>query len=272
MYSPYAHGGYASTIGVDASSGSFGVLLSSGGSADTKTSWNELTSSAPQNLNGFYLLISGRTQTGTTDWLLDIGIGAAASEVSIIENIHVTTDANASVMVEVPIAIPAGTRVSVRGAAANTNYNVTVTILPKFTNSLMPMLGRATDYGTTLGTSSGTAIDTGGTANTKSAWVELTSSSTNNIRAMIINVGFSDNPAQTPATGWLFDIAVGAASSEEIVVADYSVYRSTSEIGEMLRVPIVVNIPSGTRISARAQSSNIDVTDRQVEINIIGLD
>lgn len=87
------------------------------------------------------------------------------------------------------------------------------------------------------------------TANTKGAYVTLWGSTTTAIHRLFISLPATFTSAANSST--LLDIAVGAAGSEVVVIPDVAIGFGLSAV--VLDFPIYV--PSGSRISARTQSS-----------------
>jgi hypothetical protein len=101
------------------------------------------------------------------------------------------------------------------------------------------------DVGTVPATSLGTSI-TLSTANTKTAYAQLTAATTGDCSWMVVSLGQSlfNNGM------YAVDIAIGASGSE-IIIASNLLYQEDN----FPTWSFPVNIPSGTRISARAQST-----------------
>ncbi len=119
----------------------------------------------------------------------------------------------------------------------------------------------------------GTQFDPGAVANTKGAWAELDPSIANEIRMMMIALGQNDLTATSKAF-YLVDIGVGAAGSEQVIIADYPVARDSSgdRPQPQLTPPIPVNIPAGSRLAVRAQCSLTTPNNRELEMIVYGVD
>lgn len=96
-----------------------------------------------------------------------------------------------------------------------------------------------------------TQIVTDGGSHTKGSWVELIASTSNDNEW--IGVEFRNLTADETC---LVDIGVGAASSEAVVIGNIMVW-SNNQVADYVYLPRT--IASGSRISARCQSSNGDV-------------
>lgn len=90
------------------------------------------------------------------------------------------------------------------------------------------------------------------TANTKGSYVELVASSLFDATGIVLNIG----KAHSTQADFLVDIAVGAASSEQIIIENLLICKSSLvwAYADQLYVPI--SIPAGTRISARMQTTD----------------
>lgn len=96
-----------------------------------------------------------------------------------------------------------------------------------------------------------------GSINTKGAWLQLVASSANDCVGLMLK-GVVGGVIGTRTS---IDIGVGAGGSEIVVVAD--LFSSIVNIGnagyQSLAAILPVNIPAGTRISARYQTTNLSI-------------
>lgn len=251
-----------------------GTVVTSSSSANTKGSWTEILASTSFDASGFLLILESYGLTDTFTFLVDISVGAAGSEVAIIENLAFSSRRGLGDSMFVPLQIPAGSRVAVRCQSTSTSKSVEVVLnLISRSFTTHPGFQRATTYGAVTGDSGGTELDPGGTAHTKGSWVEITSSSTSPIREFLIFFGTRANVAVTQGD-CLVDIGIGSAGSETTILENI-LLRLGGEIDGPSLVsfgPIPVTIPPGTRIAARCQSTVIDATDRLLDISLIGFD
>jgi hypothetical protein len=139
-----------------------GVVLTTGTTAFVKTAWSQLTAGLPQAISGFFLTLMPDPFDTTANTFVDIGIGAASSEVPILENYYYTigTFAYHAIMREFPLAIPANTRIAIRVSQGNANAKTTrVFFQPIFTSTLTPNNAMVcTTLGTTGASLTGTAV------------------------------------------------------------------------------------------------------------------
>lgn len=248
-------------------------VTSDGAAADTKGSYAEIIASTLfDSLLSVFTFKS--SQANSRDFLVDIAVGAAASEQDVISNILVSGRANSEVFMA-PLLIAAGSRISARcqiDSGTGLVIDVTARLFGKtFLNSAP--LGRSISYGPNTSDSGAVSIDPGGVANTEGSYSQIVASTDNPIRAAIIAIGGQANNSRTTAS-WLVDLSTGAAASEQNVVEDMLV--STDASGDDMRPqyfgPIPLNVPAGTRLAARAQCSITDATDRLFDIAVYGFD
>ncbi|HJW80811.1 MAG TPA: hypothetical protein VJ396_01095 [Acidiferrobacterales bacterium] len=109
------------TLGADTTN-TRGTPVTSG-AANTKGSWVQLSSSLPNTLRG--LLVAFGANAGgigaTEDWLLDIGVGAAASEQVVAPDLSVTITDSELCFPQVqpaPLEFAAGQRLAIRGQSS----------------------------------------------------------------------------------------------------------------------------------------------------------
>jgi len=102
-------------------------------------------------------------------------------------------------------------------------------------------------------TSIGAGITTGATPNVKTTYTELFASTTYDVYGFWLY--YAGTSSSNNIANFLLDIAIGAASSEQIILPDWQVGWSGPASAGMSGVFIPLFIPKGTRIAARAQSS-----------------
>ncbi len=255
----------------------------SGGTAVTmvnnngaKAGWTTLIASTAFEASWLTLLVGANA--AITRHLIDIGIGAASSEFALIENIHIGhQSAGPTCVLQMPVSIPAGTRISCRGVvalASGTNTIRVQAILGAGGWRTPAPLGRCTTWGASLVDSGGTEIGTANTtANTKGAYTQIVASTDHDVKWLC--VGFGHNAVTIAASiHWLVDIAVGALAAENNIVQNLWAYMSGG--ADTIQHPYVcmpVNIPAGSRISARHQASvsNATATDPPLDIVLHGI-
>lgn len=97
----------------------------------------------------------------------------------------------------------------------------------------------------------GKATPTGGAANTKGSWVQLFASAPFNATGLMLQVQCS-----TGDRAALVDIGIGGAGSEVVILPNIYLWASTaSAYSGLLSAYLPVQIPAGTRVAVRLQSS-----------------
>jgi hypothetical protein len=252
---------------------SSGTALTLNGVGNTKpATWTQIVAATASDADGFFVHLQN-ADTGISDYLVDVGLGAASSEVTIVSNI-LTSSGNADGFpgqAYYPIPIPAGSRIAMRHQCTDTAGNGQRAVVTLVNGGLAAKIRArfATTYGADTTDSGGTAVDAGAGANTKNTWSQLTAATTSDIDSMVICVGQRNNAANS-AQNILLDIGIGAAASETVVVPDIYYRASLGEeiMPKQLWVPVTVK--AGQRLSARIQSSTTDATDRVIDVAVIG--
>lgn len=228
-------------------------------------SYSEVVAALSEDSYGLYLQLSATTNTSAVDssTLMDIAIGAAGSEVNIVQNLGVGYKNLSNVIFFIPVFIPKGQRVSfrARGAQVSKSINARFTFLrSKDKNRSMPT--RLNTIGANTATSSGIALTAPGASNVKSAWTEITSSTTEAFQGFLLTVQGAQS-INLPNNNVLLDVAIGSAGNEQIISADNHVVIGAAESVDLPRpLTMVRHIPAGTRISCRyARSGALSVVD-----------
>lgn len=271
---PTTQGQIYDTVG-EVTSGATNGTSVSGTVNNTKGVWAELIASTARVATGMQIDIH---VGGNGEFLIDIGIGAAGSEQVIIPNLHASRPTGGSRNGRNYVfpcgLIPAGTRISARCQASDTpNSSQVLVHLLSGGFPLSGLIGAVIDdIGTNTADSGGTQVDPGATANTKGAYSQLVATSTRRYRGLMVFTGSQGNLAMADAR-WLVDIAIGAASSEKIIIPDILFVSGslTDIITPGAAGPFLVDIPSGTRLAARAQSDTNDATDRLLDVMLYGV-
>jgi hypothetical protein len=254
---------------------SLAVAVTAAATANVKGAYTAIIASTTADMHGIWIQIP-RCATGT-DNLIDIAIGAAASEVIIAADLGVSSGTGAigrGVGYFFPITIPAGTRIAARCQSTTLSSVVHVQITGFEGGFLTPcVLSRVTTYGAATADSGGVSIDPGATANTKGAYTQIVAATTFPIRSLIFYLGNQINVTRTSAD-WLMDIAVGGAGAEQIMIPDVHVWCVSTEdtMHPQISIPMPVCIPAGTRISARAQCTTSTATVRLYDLILHGVD
>lgn len=236
---------------------------------NTKGTWGEVFAALTDDVYGIYVN-AHNTEVNDRDYLWDIGIGAAGSEVVLIADLcSSVTGSNKYAMQTyyIPIYIKRGTRVAVR-CQANINL-LTISPFLYFHNYpvLAPLIRSCETLGANTAASRGQTVDPGGTAFTKGAYTQIIASTAKRIRHIMFGFPNRTNAGRVDAN-WLLDIATGAGGAESIFLTDIRItnenFHNVFHPGFV--GPFPVDIPAGTRLAARASCSTADATDRLIDI------
>lgn len=251
--------------------GSYHVSLAPhASSANTKGSWTQIVAALPYDS----ILIPQVTVTANFyEWLFDIGIGGAGSEVVLVSNLHfdcaVAYAQSMGYMYPIPIIVPSGTRIAFRSQCsfANKPYYTCVTAIHVGGFAKEMLCNSSTTYGDATADSGGTSIDPGAIASTDGSWVQLTAATTAPCKAFFLCIGNQGNTGRSDYA-WKMDVAVGAAAAEQEIVSDFVLYSSSyNSIIVPNRTPIFpITIPIGTRISVRAMCNGTGTDDRKFDV------
>ena len=219
----------------------------------TKGAWSQLTAAAPEDVTGIHLVLSGTaTSAAVTNVLVDIGIGAAASEIVIVSGLQAggaTTVALGNVGFFLPLRIPNGVRVAARCQALIASDTVICQVAYETDGGgTKPSYAAVDTYGPDTANSRGVLLSQNNTT-----WTQIVASTTNDIDALLFVPDFYDDTTQT-ALNAQYQIGVGAAAAEQVVFTS-SWRQATTEIQYPMlvadSVPTPCNIPAGSRISIR---------------------
>jgi hypothetical protein len=250
------------------------TLITTGAVAHTKTAWSEVCASTPFAVSAFIL----RTITYYEgDYFTDVAIGSSGNETIIVNNAYGGNPYYLSAPRQpydffFPVAIPEGTRISMRVQSIETARDFATQIILIGSAGLHASYSKVTTYGADTSDTGGVEIDPGAVANTKGSWTEITSSTNEQWGGFILTLGGKNNTTRDH-TLWLLDLAIGGSGSEVILIPDYGI----GNVAAMDRVAPVASsffpvfIPKGTRISVRAQCDLTDATDRLFDVIIYGV-
>lgn len=247
-------------------------------SANTKGAWAELIASTSFPGSGLIVTIGYRN---TANMLIDIGIGAAASEIVIIGNLLASTMMLMGVVkagaMFFPIFIPAGTRIAARCQSDSTSYkNCGVAVQIVQGGFVYPSsFSRVLTYGANAATSRGVEVDPGASADTKGAWVEVTAATSDILKALFVRFGDGSSARGALKQG-LLDVGIGAVGSEIVLIPNIFhilAYYSAAAygIGPDCSILFPVSIPSGTRLAVRASNQENNATYRKFDVVLYGL-
>lgn len=240
---------------VPSGSDHLGTSIALGGVAHTKTAWVQVFASTPFDVNWVTVLFHQTSSGGNdTSTLVDIGTGAAASEVVILPNLMAGYIANfAGKEYNFPIFIPAGTRIAARAQSARTSFTMRCAVI----------LHGATDYAAwTAGTVEAIGINTGtskgvpvtATQNAEGTWTSIGAPTADTQLLCASIQGNGDTGGLTNAN---FALDIGSGDPTPTILQENLAIRTlVNEIGGPYPafIPITREIPSGETIWARMQT------------------
>lgn len=244
------------SVGTSASSGT----ALTGGANNTKGAYTQLVASSALDTRMIAVSIQESANT-TTHAYVDIAVGAAASEKVIISNLFVegSTNGTNGTCYLFPVNVPAGTRFSARaqnGSAATDGPNVNLTLFDG--NFDVEGFAGIDDLGTVTATTQSSLLTASATINTKGAYTQLVASTARDYAGFYLRPTFPSSG--TGVQHNLFDVAIGAAGSEQVVVPNIQCGSTSKPATPQFLGPFWVPIPAGTRVAARTQSDTASST------------
>ena len=251
----YAGGAWQTNLTATPSTTADGSVVTASGTIHTKGSYTQLIAATTYDWHGFYLFTGGvATSAAATDMLLDIAIGAAASEQVILPNLLVgysATTAAGGMCWYFPLFIPRGIRIAARCQALIASDTTRVTIWGVAGNSGLPspLFTNCDAYGITLATSRGTSHTPGNTG-AESTDANIGATTTRPYGAVMLGVGQQATSITAIAYHW--ELTIGGTTR-----AEWRTVNTTAEIiyGPYPGMPIGVSIPTGTQLQVQAEAS-----------------
>lgn len=245
------------------------------GAVHVKGSWVQLSASTPHAAKAIVVVIGNGSINVRV--LVDIGVGAAGAEVVVVADIchGITNQAqHDQTAIYIPIGVAAGVRLSMRLQASTGSATRTcaVYLIEGDSDAAVVTLGAVTS------TSNGTALDCGGTADTKTAWVQVSASLASDTEYLVLVVsGRGAGPSSTGITAdYAIDVGVGAAGAEAVVWADVPVSVANSGLGtdtvfSPLSFGVALVIAAGSRVAVRAASTTTNTTLRIIDVVLLSV-
>ncbi len=247
-----------SLMGTEVSFPTAGVIVTASGTAHTKGSWAELVATAPFDV--LMLAIAGygtATSTIDTSQLFDIGVGAAGSEKVVIANIptgNSTLGLDNAAPAYFPVAIPSGSRISGRlqAAIAADVHDTWLFMYGGGSWTAGPLFQSVDTMGAVTAASHGTDLQSG-------AIIEIEASTPEDYKALGWGLDMGGDPV-TSSVQMQLEVFVGAAAAEKSLFNNIYVDMSSSErvdtvIPAQGILPIELNIPAGSRLSAQVSDN-----------------
>ena len=250
---------------------STGVIVSTTTTANEKGGWTEMIASTSEETYWITMTLNGETGSDKQGFLLDIGVGAASSEVVKIPNISGYMAANYLVKYMFPLTIASGSRVSVRASNSQTTVESIQVMLYLSNDDSQGTSTVNANYGAVTTSSKGTVIEADGTTDdTKGGYSELVLSTSIDIDYFVFMIGSNNNGTITPSQKALVDLATGDPETDIIANIPYGM-SSIETAGSS--VAAFHSIPSGTRLASRMQTNDsvaAGSNDRRLDVLVLG--
>lgn len=246
--------------GASAASSSRAAVSFTGGAAHTMGSWTEIVASLSADVGFVKITPTAATSSSTvnTSALFNLGVGAGGAESIVLDALGVGWWGGSQAPPHpgwlFPIFIPRGSRVAgqVQGAEASKSFSARFEFFSPI-NGLIPSR-TIKSIGAVTASSRGAVVTASGSANTESAWAEITAATTEPYTALGISVQGGDDTTQSTAN-LLVDVAAGAAGSEVPLVSDLLfTAAATEQINPNSPLVFPCETPAGVRLAARFQA------------------
>jgi len=241
-----------------------GSSMTASATANTPGAWVQYFANnaiaSTDTIHAIHIQGVGNNQANTADnsMLLDIGKGAAGSEVIVAENIAVGGALNSGgfgPLFTIPVRIEGATRIAMRVRAATGSRILTIpTIIASAAPAPAPWADRlpltVDVIGTSTTTSAGTAM-----SGSSGTWVQITASTTKDYQALIVIPSGPGNASAAASVSFRLDLGIGASGSEQAVAYYNGVVNTTTGVGMNNLAPTTNTyggfVPAGTRIAVR---------------------
>lgn len=233
-----------------------GALLPS--AVGSKGSWSQLLASTTDDTYGMLVCInSNTTATTSRNSVVDIGIGAASSEVVLVPDLlagNAAAYTAGGIWYYFPLFIKAGTRISARAQSTETtDFNVFCQFLQRPAN---PSQVRKASFVEAIGATAPDGVSVTGGSTSKGAWTQIGTTAS---RLWWWQFGIQVSNADTAHILGVqhVDIAVGNATDKDIIISNAQFVTSTNESSSnpSLRAGVEFPVAAGSNIYARIQSS-----------------
>lgn len=233
--------------------------VASRGAANAKGSYVQLTAST--NFPYTSVTLQGSpTGGGGQTYLIDVAVGGAGSEQVIVPNVLLDSARGANmngICIELPIAVPAGSRLAARvqevSGAGTRTVDVTVIGRNGGSGARPAGLGTVVNYGADTSTTNGVLVDPGAVANTYGAWTQITASTSRDHNALIAILGTNKQGGTLVDSVYFFQIGIGDAGSETMLTEFMS--NMSSSVSRLMINSLMVEyqVPTGSRLSMRSK-------------------
>jgi hypothetical protein len=257
--------------------GASGTLLTGNASANAEGAYVQFVASSPFACNQVQVRAENGGGTAGRQFAFDLATGAGGAETVIVPNMLTDSNGNTSHTSQglwnLPLAIPASTRIAMRVQVNSTTSNTLRCSLSLIAAGETPGPTSYVNYGYDATDSGGTSVDPGATPDTKGAYSQITASTSAIAQVLCLNVTSRANTAGASAF-WAVDIATGAGGAETVLIPDlrfeYGQPGVADPTGMQLRTrTFLTYIAASTRLAVRASCDISDATDRLIDVAIL---
>ncbi len=236
------------------SQNNWGPTVTASGTTHTKGNYVQLEAATTYDWYGFWLMCSGSSASANaTNQLLDLAIGAAASEQIILPDFMSGWHINQiPTPYFIPIYIPRGTRIAARVQAQIASDTVDVCIWGNASNSGLPgpLFSNCDAYGITSASSNGTTV-TAGNSGTPGSDTNI-GSTTSRTYGGVYCMASPNGLTTVSSLGYTWELRIGS-----VTVAEWHEATTTAEVrfGLYPPTPIPTPVLSGTQLQVRGACS-----------------
>lgn len=266
--------------GTQPSNTTYGTLVTASGTAHTKGSWSDVILAA--DWSGFTgdsfeieILFTASAASATIIRVLaDIGIDTGGGYTSIIDNLGASAATTlgypgSGIYYRFNLKIANGAKIGCRCQSNVVSQTIYVAI-NVFGNPKNPALVRAGTFVRTFGADTantqGTAVTPGGASD--GTWTQIAASTADDLWQW--DASWHTNDAAWIAGSEFIDIGKGAAASEVVIAANIVHSKGGTEGATKPTGPTIYDVPSGTRIAVRGQTSAGETTETVIVYGVGG--
>ena len=244
------------------SGNSIGATMTSSSSANTQGAWDEAIASTSEET--YWVHFSARINSVTDEpYLINIGVGAAASEVVKVANIPYFNNLGfGQLNIAFPLTIANGARVAVQCQCTGSSQPLNYTLKLSNDSSYGTSTSNET-IGADTSLSKGSVVDPGVTANTVGADTQLSSSTGIAYNYFLLFMGNNDNNGQV-----MQDIIINWRE-DNVNVMKFAHFSNGAETNSHAAA-VWHTVPVSTEVDVNAQSTYSTDTDRLMDIVCIG--
>jgi hypothetical protein len=230
-----------------------GVSIAPGNA--TKGSWTTLSAALATDCDVLNLQM-WPGQNAKDMFSIDIGIGAAGSEIIILADLLCTGNTNTysqGAFIQLPISIPAGTRVAARGqVSSGTGENCWISF--QFAQSALPNNDSCSGVdalGYNSATTQGVSVTGPSTVGSKGSYATIIAATVQDYAGFFAAASMVTDGTGISSRGQSWDFAIGAAGSEVILFPDMQIPWTGEQWFNEFSPIVWTPIPAGSRLAAR---------------------